>query len=106
MLNNLWLLSHLEYYGIHTKVYQTEPGGFSIGLGPVAGFSINLFKSISIGAEFSTAYSYYKTGGTITSIKTNILPTYLVGGASTSGQTYQELKFSSLLSTINMAINF
>lgn len=90
----------------YTKVYQTEPGGFSIGIGPIAGFSVNVFKSISIGTEFSTAYSYYKTGGAITSFKTNILPTYVTGDPSISGQTFKGFKFSSLLSTINISISF
>jgi len=86
--------------------YQTEPGGFSIGAGPVTGFSINVFKGLSIGAEFSTAYSYYKTGGAITTTVTRIFPTYLYVGTNISGLTFEGYKFSSLLTAINIAFNF
>jgi len=85
---------------------QSEPGGFSIGAGPVVGFYVFVLKGFSIGAEFSTAYSYYKTGGEITTKKTNILPVYLDGGTYISIQTYQGFKFSSMLATINMSISF
>ena len=90
----------------YQKYYQTEPGGFSIGIGTVAGFSVKVFKSISIGSEFSTAYSYYKTGGAITSTKTNILPTHLDAGTTVSEQTFQGFKFSSLLTSINLSVSF
>ena len=88
--------------------YQTEPGGYSIGLGPVVGFSVNVFKYLSIGAEFSTAYSYYKTGGAITTAKTNIFPASVAGPPSIniSALRFQGFKFSSILSTINVAFNF
>lgn len=91
---------------IDRRTYQTEPGGFSTGVGPVAGFSVNQFKSISIGAEFSTAYSYYKTGGAITSTTTFFLPNYVSPASEISEQTFQGFGFSSLLTTINIAINF
>lgn len=86
--------------------HQTEPGGFSLGAGSFAGFSINILKNVSIGSEFSTAYSYYKTGGAITTTKTLIFPNYLDAGTSVSGLTFEGSKFSSLLSTINLSISF
>jgi len=41
----------------------TLPGGYSIGIGAFAGLDFFLLKKISVGVEFSIAYSYSKTGG-------------------------------------------
>jgi hypothetical protein len=80
-----------------------QNGGFSIGLGPLAGFSMNLFKNISIGSEFHTSYAYYKTGGKITQVTTfnsGVVETY------TFPNNYEGLKFSSVISSINLSVNF
>ena len=85
-------------------------GGFSIGVGPLAGFSVKIFKGLSIGAEFSTAYSYYKTGGATNWSETFIhpppQPTTTGGSGLQYPGSYEALKFSSLLSSINIAFSF
>ena len=44
------------------QIIQTD-GGFSFGLGAVAGFNFFLSKNLSLGAEFGYAYIYHKRGG-------------------------------------------
>jgi hypothetical protein len=85
-------------------------GGFSIGIGPIAGFSVNVFKGLSIGAEFSMAYTYYKTGGEINWSETFIhpppQPITTAGVGLQMPSSYEAFKFSSLLSSINIAFSF
>lgn len=66
--------SNNTYSNAHTDFNQD--GGYSLGIGPFAGFSIRIFKSISVNLEFSSAFSYYKVGGNITVVNTNLLPPY------------------------------
>lgn len=86
---------------------QTEPGGFSIGVGPVIGMYLKPFKHIGIGTEISTTYSYYKTGGDITTYQTLVVPqtpSYYYGLASISNQTFRGYRVSSMLASINILI--
>lgn len=80
-------------------------GGYSIGFAPFVGFSANLFKGISVGAEFSSAYSYYKTGGTLTWTETRFYPT-AYSESHSNKHTYEAYKFSSIISSINLSYTF
>lgn len=80
-------------------------GGYSIGIAPFVGFSANVFKGISVGAEFSSAYSYYKTGGKLTWTETRFYPTAYTE-SHTNKHTYEAYKFSSIISSINVSYNF
>ncbi len=93
-------LTAYKYYMIK------ESGGYSVGIGPIAGFAVNIFKNISIGAEFTTAYTYYKRGGETNWMLMYVYPNSLVGGTSVSHGSYEAYKFSSIISSINLAINF
>ena len=91
------LLSHIE---LDIKL----EGGYSIGIAPFVGFSANIFRGISVGAEFSSAYSYYKTGGTLT-LTQFFYPSGIIDGI-TNKATYEAYKFSSIISTINISYVF
>lgn len=80
-------------------------GGLAIGIAPFVGFSANIYKGFSLGAEFSSAYSYYKTGGALTETETRIYPIQSSGGY-TNKHTYQASKFSSVISSINLSYSF
>ena len=80
-----------------------QAGGFSIGVGPFVGFSVKIFKNIFIGAEFSSSYSYYKTGGERTRVTTFYSGTT---DKITVQNSYEVWKFSSIVSSINLAIKF
>lgn len=54
--------------------HSVAPGGFSIGLGAFVGFDFHFKKNLSIGAEISSAYAYYKLGGEITNTTETIIP--------------------------------
>ena len=112
------LKTHLSYslYNLSTNTIQmitvydfNNDGGFSIGTGPVAGFTVCLFKGISVGAEFGSCFSYYKTGDKIHMSKTmtyvNPSSPPLTEKYSTQA-TYQGCKFSSILSSIIISIDF
>lgn len=88
----------------HRNYYTHQEGGYSFGVGPFIGFSVNVFKNISVGSEFSSSYSYYKTGGEITQEVVDVLNNQNVG-TIISLQTYKGFKFSSILCSINMAVN-
>lgn len=90
----------------HKKLFQTQPGGFSAGIGVFGGFSVNIYKFLSIGAELSSSYSYYKTGGDIVTIQTLYAPIYHSELASISNQTYEGFRFSSIVTTLNLEIRF
>jgi hypothetical protein len=92
------LLSRIDFE------FRTE-GGFSIGLGPVAGFSIAIFKGLCIGSEFSSAFSYYKTGGKLTQTKVVVFPSSTRDESSVEA-TYEGYKFSSIISSINLSFTF
>lgn len=92
------LVSH-RYYDIKLE------GGYSIGIAPFIGFSANIFKGISVGAEFTSAYSYYKTGGELTWIETRFFPNALTESHSNK-HTYEAYKFSSLISSFNISYTF
>lgn len=80
-------------------------GGYSVGIAPLVGFSANIFKGISVGAEFTSAYSYYKTGGELTWTETRFYPTAYTESHSNK-HTYEAYKFSSIISSINISYNF
>ena len=92
------LLSHIE---LDIKL----EGGYSIGIAPFVGFSANIFRGISVGAEFSSAYSYYKTGGTLTWTQNFFYPNALTD-SFTNKASYEAYKFSSIISTINISYVF
>ena len=92
------LLDH-RYYDIELE------GGYSIGAGPFIGFSFNIFKGISLGGEFSSSYSYYNTGGELKWTETRIYPT-AYSDFYTNKHTYKANKFSSIISSINLAYSF
>lgn len=80
-------------------------GGYAIGLAPFVGFSISIHKGFSLGAEFSSAYSYYKTGGELTWTDTRFYPN--IGAyTSTNKSTYSAYKFSSVITSINLSYSF
>ncbi len=89
----------------YTINHQTEQGGFALGCGPVGGFSINLWKNICLGGEFSSAYSYYKLGGEVASTRTNVL-LGTTDKTITNQQTFRVSGFSNVLSSIIISINF
>ncbi|MDO9184629.1 MAG: hypothetical protein Q7W13_01360 [Bacteroidia bacterium] len=95
-------LTSAKYYIIR------EGGGYSLGLGPVTGFSVNVFKNFSIGAEFSSAYTYYKRGGETSWFLQFTYPPQNAGNSGTiiSHGTYEAYKFSSVLSSVNISYNF
>ncbi|CAN5117464.1 hypothetical protein BH09BAC5_BH09BAC5_14660 [soil metagenome] len=86
-------------------IYQKEKGGFSIGIGPVAGFSVNILKQIAIGAEFYSSFSYYKTGGRIISNGTNVLTQYH-GVETWITQDYRGCNFSKINSALTLSVLF
>jgi hypothetical protein len=86
-----------------TTIDFKQQGGFSIGVGPAGGFSVNVYKGVCIGAEFSTAYSYYKTGGERTKIHTSYSG---VTDKYTLQNSYETFKFSTIASSINISYNF
>jgi hypothetical protein len=82
------------------KTYSfKQPGGFSIGAGPLAGFSVTFLKRFSAGAEFSSAFSYYKTGGKRT------LDTITAGFTEHSSvdNSFEAFKFSSVNTSFNLS---
>lgn len=52
----------------------TAPGGYSAGVGAVAGFNVRVYKNISIGADFSSALLYLKLGGVVTQTVYQTIP--------------------------------
>lgn len=92
------------------KYYLTSKGGYSIGIGALAGFSFNVWKGIHIGAEFSSAYSYHEVGGKVTIVKDVVNFTSPSGSYYGSYQeTYQTFKgvdFSEILSSLNISYKF
>ena len=107
---NKWAYSGTNALEFHQIYYQTEQGGFAIGAGPVAGFAVNIWKCIYVGAEFSSAFSYYKTGGKLTTEKTLISA---VSPANNYYNDYSEFQrtdkgygFSNVLSSVNISISF
>jgi len=97
-----YLTSNNTIQSVKTLDFK-QPGGFSIGVGPFVGFSINIFKSIFIGAEFSSAYSYYKTGGERT-----LVTTFSSGATDNLSvqNSYEASKFSNIITSMNLSINF
>lgn len=84
------------------------PGGFSAGIGAFTGFYINLKKYISIGAEFSSTYSYYKLGGRYEHLNVyRSIPNPLVTlPSSTYSTSYNGFQFSKLITSINFSLWF
>ncbi|MFY9308843.1 MAG: hypothetical protein WAQ28_07320 [Bacteroidia bacterium] len=88
------------------KYYDIEQqGGYSIGVAPFIGFSANIYKGISLGGEFSSAYSYYKTGGKFSRTETRLYPIKLIE-TSAYKHTYTAYKFSTVITSINIYYNF
>lgn len=66
-------LKRLETYQQWVNLYDQDnsvsenwryfPGGFSIGVGPLAGFSIRPFSRLSLGVEARTAWTYTRLKG-------------------------------------------
>ena len=101
-----------RYYDLQTNTlldYRTYDykltGGYSIGLAPFVGFSVNIFKHISLGAEFSSTYAYYHTGGQFSYTETRIYPGWLEQGYVDT-HTYNAFKFSRLNTSIALSYNF
>lgn len=92
-------LESCRYYDIKLD------GGYSIGIAPFVGFSANVFKGISIGAEFSSAYSYYHTGGKYSFAQTDVYPSS-TGQSYTEQHTFDAFKFSRLITSINLSYSF
>lgn len=83
------------------------PGGFSIGLGVFAGFNVFLHKHVSLGAEFSTAYTYYKVGGESTLVTTiQNIPAPMATGAYTLNESYTGTRFNKIISSFNVSVWF
>jgi hypothetical protein len=87
------------------KSYSQIKGGFSVGIGVTGGLSYYLLKNLSLGAEFSSALQYYKTGGTATGTDSIQMPdgswqetTY------SSFESYRGTRFTKILSSFNVSI--
>lgn len=85
-----------------------ESGGYSMGIGPIVGFSVTVLKCFSIGGEFSIAYTHYKRGGETSWSKMTTYPPAFAGNGGTiiSHGSYEANKFSSILSSVNISYNF
>lgn len=81
-----------------------EEEGISFGAGPFAGFAIQMFKNIYIGADLSSSISYYKLGGTIEIIDTNTITT--MTNTQHWQQTMEGIKFSNCSTSIILSIIF
>ena len=96
--------------GTDTLVYWNAqsvsiPGGYSAGVGSLAGFHVFIFKHLSIGAEFSVSLLYNDIGGDVT---------YHSTGETISNSSFDEtvkypdsyrgIKFSKILSSFNIAL--
>ena len=97
-----YLTSNNTVLSVQT-LYFKQQGGFSIGVGPFVGFSIDVFNGISLGAEFASSYSYYKTGGERTKVTTQ--NSGAIDNVSFQN-SYETYKFSSIISSINLSIKF
>ncbi len=83
-----------------------EKEGFTLGAGPFLGFSINVFKNISIGTELSYEFYYYKLGGNVIETVTINNPTNSPVQTETLQQTAEGFKFSNITALVNLSINF
>lgn len=88
----------------------TGGGGYAIGLGAFGGFSINIWKGISIGAELSSTYSYYDIGGKTTIVKDVVNFTTpsnsYYGDYQETYRTFKGRGFSDILSSLNISFKF
>ena len=83
---------------------QKEPGGFSLGFGLIAGLSFHVCKSLYLGGEFSSAYSYYQTGGRITTNYTDLKTNST--GVQWTAVSFKGFRFSSVLSSLQFTVKF
>ncbi|MBI3502149.1 MAG: hypothetical protein HY063_10165 [Bacteroidetes bacterium] len=82
-------------------------GGYAAGIGAFTGFNIYLQKHISIGAEFSSSFLYYKLGGK--RIVTDINQSFPNPPATTINNwtaSYKGFRFSNILSSFNISFWF
>jgi hypothetical protein len=107
--SNQWYYASAHAYDETIKYNFTEEGGFAIGPGALVGFGVNVWKLISLGAEFSSSYSYYQTGGKITTRKTLLKPdpsNNFYDSYSETQQTFKGYGFSNVVSSICLHITF
>lgn len=86
------------------KISITVPGGYSLGIGAVAGFDFYLLKNISVGAEFSNAFIYYNIGGNVTNVYNYLFPSSNSGEAITP-EYYKGMRLEKIFSSFNITIN-
>ncbi len=87
-----------------------EGGGFALGVGPFIGLSIKAYRGLSVGAEFSSAFYYYKLGSSnYENIVTTVpyvpsTPSYTI--TSPKSDTNEGANFSNIITSIIISINF
>jgi hypothetical protein len=92
------------------KYHQSSEGGFALGVGAFAGFSLQILKPLFIGAEFSSTYSYYNLGGEIITEKTSVNfvnpSASYYNERSINQQTFKGYGFSNVISSLCLHFNF
>ena len=89
---------------LSTSEHVTEGGGYSIGIAPLFGFSVNAGKAFSFGAEFSSGFSYYKLGGTVTN---NYYNPVSAPAQSISGPAIEQgMRWGTFNASINFGVSF
>ncbi|MFL5752465.1 MAG: hypothetical protein ACJ76F_03590, partial [Bacteroidia bacterium] len=96
--------------GTDTLVYWSRQqvsihGGNSVGLGALIGFNIYANKYISLGFELSSSLQYYKIGGdSSVDFSSQSIPNPIYQQKDTYLDSYQGVKYSKLLSSIQISI--
>lgn len=82
-------------------------GGYAAGIGALTGFNFYLQKHISLGAEFSSSFLYYKLGGEyIINTSNQVIPNPTVTTSDNQPLRYKGFRFSNILSSFNISIWF
>jgi len=116
-------LTFSDYKELHVNIYQetrelnsdiiqswlkkTEktPGGYGIGVGALAGFSLYITKNFSIGAELSSSGCYYNYGGVSRGENQEQVPPNPIKTYSTNfSNSYTGFKISKLLTSFNLSV--
>jgi hypothetical protein len=78
--------------------------GFAIGAGAFSGFDISVFKNISIGAECSFAFQYYKLGETFNSTVVSLTSPSTVVNVSSTSAGYKGFGFSKIMPCLKLGL--